>query len=579
MTIELDKLMSSAVAAQNSQQFRKAEKIYYSILDKNAFHPEANHNLGILKLQLGENEKSLYLFKQAIEANPKVEQFWITTIIYLFDLKHFNAIDELIKQSSKFKIFDNLSQKNMGLYLKIGNMYLSLKRLNEAKNFYLKAINTDIENYKAFFGLGTCFMEAGFFDMALENYEKVIQIKPNFFEVHNNVANIYRKIGKFKEAEQSFLKALNLKPDSALILRNFGVLQQELGRVNEAEINFIRAIELEPLNVEAYRNLSLLKKWPQNNKILPKMITLFNSGKLSEKDLSHICFAIAKFYEDIENYEKAFNFYSNGNKYRKKILGYDISKDQELFNKVKKNSQKIIDFKFLPEKDNIYPVPIFITGMPRSGTTLVEQIICSHSQVCGCGELNYIEDFGKSIAIGDTLLDQHFLAEFREMYLAQIKKISNSKNYITDKMPLNFIYIGLILKAMPESKIIHITRDSRAVKWANFKQYFSSSKIGFCYDMNDIKEYFELYSEIMNYWNKLYPKQIINIDYEALTNNPSAEIPNLIGNLNLCWEDACKFPEKNNRFIKTASNVQIRKKIYKGSSKQWEKYKPFLGDL
>jgi hypothetical protein len=214
--------------------------------------------------------------------------------------------------------------------------------------------------------------------------------------------------------------------------------------------------------------------------------------------------------------------------------------------------------------------------MPRSGTTLVEQIISSHSQVTGAGELPFSAQFGAAIASGFSEANDETLLNFRDKYLTKLKNISNGNMIVTDKMPQNFRYIGLLAAAFPEAKIVHVKRNPTAVCWANYKQYFVSKNIGYCYAIDDVLSYHKLYENLMEFWGNSLSKRIYKLDYERLTANQESETRQLIDYIGLDWDEKCLSPQDNTRSVATASNLQVRKKVYRGSSEQWKKYEPFL---
>jgi hypothetical protein len=214
--------------------------------------------------------------------------------------------------------------------------------------------------------------------------------------------------------------------------------------------------------------------------------------------------------------------------------------------------------------------------MPRSGTTLVEQIISSHSKVIGLGELPFVLQFGYPITTGLLECNEKSLSKFRNDYLEKLESLRDKNLIVTDKMPQNFLYAGLITACFPEAKILHVKRDPSAVCWANYKQWFKSENLGYSYSIKDIVEYYKLYKDLMEFWNNVFKNKIYEVDYETLTINPEDEIKKLIKYLELRWEEVCLSPEKNERNVLTASNIQIRNKIFKDSSQKWKKYKPFL---
>ena len=308
------------------------------------------------------------------------------------------------------------------------------------------------------------------------------------------------------------------------------------------------------------------------------MRELYLDKKISKVQLCHINFGLAKACEDLGELKQAFIHYNEGNSLRKKLLKYNISRDIKLFKLIKSNypaiSKNSIDINNL--QTNI--TPIFIVGMPRSGTTLVEQIVSSHSLVTGAGELPFVDQFGRLLNEGLTEINKDNILEFRENYLRKLKNCSYNKGIVTDKMTSNFLYIGLISTALPEAKIIHVKRNPAAVCWANYTQYFDSKELDYCYDLDDVVYYYKLYRNIMKFWEYSLSNKIYNLDYELLTVNQEKETQRLIQHIGLGWDQKCLKPQENFRNIATASNLQVRKKVYQKSSQKWKKYKPFLND-
>jgi hypothetical protein len=216
--------------------------------------------------------------------------------------------------------------------------------------------------------------------------------------------------------------------------------------------------------------------------------------------------------------------------------------------------------------------------MPRSGTTLVEQIISSHSEVIAAGELTHVANLGRSIATGDVQVTPELIKDFRDKYLKEIRKINKGAALVVDKGPQNFLYLGLIHAAFPEAKLVHVQRNAAAVCWANFKHYFPSDGFGYCYSLDDMASYYGLYKDLMGYWEAVLPNTTFEVDYELLTVSQESQTYELIRDLGLGWEESCLRPEENERPVATASNMQIREKVYSGSSMKWQNFAPYIGD-
>jgi hypothetical protein len=247
-----------------------------------------------------------------------------------------------------------------------------------------------------------------------------------------------------------------------------------------------------------------------------------------------------------------------------------------LFDRIKRTAPKFKDVALNAASEPITHTPIFILGMPRSGTTLVEQIVSSHSKVTGAGELPYVAQFGTKLVAGLTNPTLEAVSEFRERYIAELAKRAEGQAFVTDKMPQNFRYIALICGAFPEAKIVHVQRNAEATCWSNFKHYFAPKDLGYSYNLGDTVKYYGLYKELMHFWSQSYNDRIYHLDYDKLTEDQEPETRRLIKCLGLKWEDTCLAPQNNKRSVKTASQQQVRQKVYKGSSQTWRKYEPFL---
>ena len=461
----------------------------------------------------------------------------------------------------------------------LGNTYGKLSNFSKAEESYKKAISLKPNFPEAYYNLGTIFENNFKLEEAEKYYKQAIALKPDFADAYNNLGIVLEDLRKLNESEMCFKKVITLNPNFAEGFHNLGNNLEQQGTFKDAQMNYEKAIFINPSLANAHRQLSLIKKYDTYDDHYQLLKKLYKDKNLSEEQLCHINFSLAKIYEDLENFEKAFKHFEEGNKIQKKLLNYNIKKDIELFNQIKLNFQKIKKNMPSIKRNKSDLTPIFIIGMPRSGTTLVEQIISSHSKVSGLGELPFVLQIGLKIANDLLEYNSENVLKFRDNYLEKIKSFAEKNLIITDKMPQNFLYTGLIASSFPEAKILHIKRNKSAVCWANYKQWFKSKDLSYSYSIDDIIKYYELYEDLMNFWKKLFSDRIYEVDYESLTNNHENEIKKLIKYLDLDWEDGCLSPEKNKRAVTTASNKQIRNKIFKGSSQKWKNYKPFLNGV
>jgi len=531
---------------------------------------EAHNNLGVTLQGLGRLEEAVAAYNQATALKPNYAEASYNLGVTLHELGRLEEAVAAYNQSIASK------PDYAEAHYKLGNTLHELKRLEEALAGYNQAVALKPEFAEAYYNLGVTLQELRKLEEAIASYNKAIALKPNYAEAFSNLGVTLQELGKLEEALVSYNQAVELKPDYAEAHYNLGVTLQELGKLEEALVSYNQAVELKPDYAEAHRMLSSIKKFETQDQQYFKMRELYLSENISEEQRSHINFGLAKACENLEDFEQAYIHYKEGNVLRKKLLKYNINEDVELFRKIKFNYPRVEQNSLASEEFPKILVPIFIVGMPRSGTTLVEQIISSHPQVTGAGELNFATTFGGGIATGITEVSNKTLLNFRNSYLNKMQGVSNGNLTVTDKMPQNFRYIGLLAAAFPEAKIIHVMRNPAAVCWANYKQYFVSKSNGYCYALDDVVSYHKLYEDLMKFWTNTLNNRIYTLNYELLTVNQESESRRLIRHLDLDWHENCLSPQDNARSVATASNVQIRQRVYQGSSEQWKKYQQFL---
>lgn len=513
------------------ESFTKAVKI-------NPHYPDAHNNLGVTLRNFGRQEDAILSYKQALTIKPDYAE------------AHYN----------------------------LGNALNDLGRQEEAAASYARALALKPDYFDAHNNMGLALNSLGRNEEALENFTKAVAIRPNHVEALNNLGITYRGLGRQEEAIQCYKKALAIKPDFADAHYNLGNALSDLGRHQEALAGYGAALQIKPDLAEAYRSMGAIKFYEAGDGQIDQMLEMLGNSSIADSGKMHLNFALGKANEDLGSFDKAFEYYREANSLRKKTYGYDQSEDlnlfSDIFNTFKNGPPPVGNYK--AAADEYSHKPIFIVGMPRSGTTLVEQILASHSDVYGAGELLTLGQGVLSINWSGASVNADQLDALKEFYMQRLSRLGAKEPYITDKAPLNFRWIGFILHALPNAKIIHVQRNAVATCWSIFKHYFSSIGNGYAYDMRDVAEYYNRYLRLMAFWRSRYPDAIYDIGYEQLTENQEDETRKLLAHIGLGWEPQTLDFHETKRAVATVSAVQVRRKMYKGSSEAWRKYEEFL---
>lgn len=562
--------MAVLLMAYEARRLADAEKLATLITLEFPDHELGWKVLGATLKQLGRIEESLVAKQKSVALAPDDPEAHNNLGVSLQELGRLADAEASFRQAIALKPDLAEAHNNLGITLQESGIS------DQAAVAYREAIRLKPDFAEAYCNLGAALQTLGRLEEATVACRQAISLNPDFPTAFNNLGNTLFKAGRLDLAAKDYRQAIALKRDYAEAYRNLGVTLQALGDLEQAESNYLQAIVIDSKYAEAYRNLISLKRFEGSQKLLTQMKALHSDKRISDAKRCQICFALAKAYEDQNDFSKAFRYYNEGNALRHQHIGYNRATDIELFARLKANYQNISKLSLQVQTPQDLVAPIFIIGMPRSGTTLVEQIISSHSKVTGGGELPYVAEFGDPIASGRVFAEKRSLQHFRQQYLDALGKRSDGKLLITDKLPFNFKYLGLITAALPEAKIVHVIRDPAAVCWANYKQYFESAATSYCYDLGDTLNYYYLYENLMRFWNECFPERVYHLDYEKLTSNQEEQIRSLLAALELDWEHQCLEPESNARNVQTASNTQIRQRIYQGSSEHWKAYRPYL---
>ena len=469
--------------------------------------------------------------------------------------------------------------------------------------FYVETLIKGYPNSALLYNIrASCYKAIGQLDDAVKDYEKALALNPDYAEAQYNLGITHRELGQIDAAIKSYKQAITIKPDYFGAHNNLANIFLELGQIDGAISQYEELLAINPNYAASYYHLSSIKQHTMSDKQIAQMQSLLTTGKLSQPERIHLCFALAKVNEKLGNQNELFEFLHEGNRLRKEESNYSLDKPQNLFSIIKdlfSTHPNVIKESISFEPSTVRP--IFLVGMPRSGSSLVEQIISSHHAVYGAGESQTLrrligpivkkhltqgsrkastEIASMKLNIANTynLSEEAFLS-IRQEYLDELSRFDFPETVITDKSLLNFRFIGFIVSAFPEAKIVHLKRDARAICWSIYKNNFHQKGIGYGNNMEDLAGFYALYADLMDFWHKLYPGKIYDICYEDLTTNQEEETRKLLEYCDLEWDENCLHFHKNKRAVKTASSLQVRRKMYQGSSEAWKKHEAYLQPL
>ena len=580
------------IALKALGQLEEAIKSYDRAIQFKPDYAEAYNNRGNLLKGLGRLEEAIKSYKHAIKLKPDYAEAYNNRGAALKDLGQMKEAIKSYGQAIQLKPDFAEAYNNRGIAL------MEIGDLEDAIKSYDQAIQLKPDFGQAYNNRGFALQLFGHLKDALKNYDKAIELKPDYAEFYYNRGNALQELGQLEEAIECYAKAMQLKPDYAETHINLGNVFKQSGQLDKAVEHYRKALLANPDLAEAYTNISLIKKFSEIDVDVQAMEKAFNSKESSDQQKIFLGFALGKAFEDLQQYEKSFQCIQKANLLHRPAYSYSISDDTAVFNRIKKRFSKesfaVQDHSGQEEseKSDARPIliPIFILGMPRSGTTLVEQIIASHPDAYGAGELytlsEVVENLGRQKKIGHYPqcvpgLDQD---DFKRLGSSYVNKLtayrSKSERYITDKMPHNFLFIGLIKKIVPWAKVIHCKRDPMDNCFSIFKTFFTSKDSHpYAYEMTELGRYYNLYSDLMKHWHNLLPDFVYDIEYEKLVMDQEEQTRKLLSYCGLPWDDACLAFHKTKRRVATASSVQVRQPMYKDSVKLWQQHAKQLEPL
>ena len=463
-----------------------------------------------------------------------------------------------------------------------------LKRFEEALASYDRALTVRPDYAEALSNRGLTLHELKRFEEALASYDRALTCGRTMPRRSPIVATL-QELKRFEEALASYDRALKVRPDYAEAHNNLGVALMQLGRLSEARAALEQAVELAPRNAKYRRDLGEITRFVAGDAHLAALEKLAeDSATLSVGDRIELHFALGKAYEDLGRHAEAFRQWLDGNALKRRQITYDEAATLGALDRV----QAVFTSELIRTWQNVghpSPVPVFIVGMPRSGSTLVEQILASHPQVFGGGELKHFDEAVQGIrtksggsATFPELVSGMTGEDYRDLgtrYLAEIERLAPGATHITDKMPGNFIFAGLIHLALPNATIIHTIRDPVDTCLSCFSKLFTEGQ-NYTYDLAELGRYYRHYQALMAHWHRVLPPgRILDVRYEDVVADLEGQARRIIAHCGLDWDPRCLAFHQTERPVLTASAAQVRQPIYNSAVGRWRVHEEALGPL
>jgi len=542
---------------------RGAVECYRRALELDGGYTQARNNLGMALQQLGDLQGAADCFRQALDEEPGVAHLHNNLGVAEQALGNLDAAIASFRRSLELDAKHAEASNNLGAALHARG------DLDDAEAALRAALEVDPRLAKAHYNLARLQVDRGDLDEAMRSARKSLELAPGEPEFHINYGEILRMRGQLDESIESLRAAIAINPRHAIALNDLGVSLLIKGRFDESASAFRRALTQDPGLAMAYENLAKARRYvPEDRQQIDEVERLAAKPGLSDNALVHIHFALGKMYDDIDEFEEAFRHFEAGNRLKRAKVPFDAAACRDFVDR----TCAIVDETFLESRRDLgHPsdAPIFIIGLPRSGTTLVEQILATHPQVHGGGEINYFraisrvlpEHLGGAGTYPECLsaLDAATIDEVACAYLDRYgspETLGDARRF-TDKMPLNFEHLGLVALTFPNASIVHCRRDPMDLCLSLYFQHFAAEN-AYAYAFEDIAAYHRQYRRLMAHWHRALPGRICDVDYEALVERQEETTRALLEAVGLTWDESCLEFWRTQRPVGTSSHWQVR---------------------
>jgi len=598
-------LRQKGLLAEAEQAGRKAVSVDNAL-------PSAWNNLGIILQEMGQYEESKLCLERVIAYEPqnaqahnnlantckrmglfdKAEQYWQKAL----ELKPnyaepYSNLSNLLNDRGEWDKAAETARKAIELSPQMVDAYINLSAIETARSNHLEALRW--QNALLAFaplhstGLASkalTLKQLEQLDDALSAAQAAVSANPASDEAHNALGMVLQALNRFDEALEAYERAAGLPGTAAeKALVNRALLFMEQGQTQEAEAAYDRVVAAFPHSISAWFNRADLKSFKADDHAVETLQALLSKGTsgLSMNDQLMLLFTLGKAHMDLGQSEIAFEYLNAGNTLKRQSIHYDSGATRAWMKEI----EDIFSESFLEKNQGLGvkgSMPIFVLGMPRSGTSLVEQILASHPAVYGAGELSDLQRIVDSVGQYPASMNHTTADSFRQLgeaYLSKISALGKGHAHVVDKMPANFLYTGLIRLILPDAHIIHCRRDPVDTCLSCYTKLFTGEQ-SFTYNLTEVGEFHRGYQSLMAHFRKILPEShFLEVDYEAVVEDIEAEARRILNFIGLPWDPACLEFYKTKRPVRTASVNQVRQPIYKTSTGRWKKHEAQLSEL
>jgi tetratricopeptide (TPR) repeat protein len=611
--------LQAGYAAQRAGRLDEAEKTYRRVLTLDRDNVHALNLLGVVCINTGRASEAAPMLERAIRQAPDDADTQSNYGLALKDLGEFD------RAARAFEAAARLNPGNPVTYNNLGNVLAAQQRTEEAVAAFRQALQLNPRYAECLSNLAAALRDLGRLPQALAAVDQAITLRPELAEAHNNRGEILLKQARFEEAAACYRAAIHLRsdyvaamvnlsaalketgqveqakdiledvlrrdPGNALAYNNLGVLQEQLGDGKGAAASFRRAIGIRPTYAQAWYQLAQLKGQQLTDEEIAAITAQYDDPATKDDERSPLAFALATICEGRRRYDESFRYLQVGQSIKARASPYDDQRVIEYHDSIKRVFSAPLQAA-VPVASSGGSRPVFVLGMPRSGTSLTEQILASHPRIAGAGEVSLMED---TVTEAGRLAGQKFpgcwpmLADEQrrqlgEFYLARLvararaADAADAADWIVDKTPMNFQYIGFIAGILPQARFVHCTRDPVDNCLSIFKLPFEESH-SYAHDLFALGRYYTRYLDLMAHWAQIVPGRMIEVRYEDTVADLEGQSRRLLNFLNLPFDPAVLAFHQTERIVKTPSASQVRRPIYSDSVQAWRRYEAHLGPL